>query len=60
MECLLPFGAESCVFQYATKKHKDLDTENYILPDVLYGCEAWSLTFREERSLRVFESRGLV
>jgi Type IIA topoisomerase (DNA gyrase/topo II, topoisomerase IV), B subunit len=27
------------------------------LPDVLYGCEAWSLTFREERRLRVLENR---
>jgi hypothetical protein len=25
-----------------------------ILPVVLYGCETWSLTLREERSLRVF------
>jgi hypothetical protein len=24
---------------------------------VLYGCEAWSLTLREERRLRVFENR---
>jgi hypothetical protein len=24
---------------------------------VLYGCETWSLTLREERSLRVFENR---
>jgi len=23
------------------------------LPDVLYGCETWSLTLREERKLRV-------
>ena len=26
-----------------------------ILPVVLYGCETWSLTLREERKLRVFE-----
>ena len=26
---------------------------------VLYGCETWSLTFREERGLRVFENRAL-
>ena len=26
-----------------------------ILPVVLYRCEAWSLTLREERKLRVFE-----
>ena len=26
---------------------------------VLYGCETWSLTIREERRLRVFENRIL-
>ena len=26
------------------------------LPVVLYGCETWSLTLREERKLRVFEN----
>ena len=30
-----------------------------ILPGVLYGCETWSLTLREERRLRVFENRVL-
>jgi len=25
---------------------------------VLYGCETWSLTLREERRLRVFENRA--
>ena len=30
-----------------------------ILLVVLYGCESWSLTFREERRLRVFENRVL-
>jgi hypothetical protein len=29
------------------------------LPVVLYGCETWSLTFREERKLRVFEKKVL-
>jgi hypothetical protein len=29
-----------------------------ILPVVLYGCETWSLTLREEHRLRVFENRG--
>ena len=28
-----------------------------ILPVVLYGCETWSLTLREERRLRVFKIR---
>jgi len=27
-----------------------------ILPVVLYGCETWPLTLREERKLRVFEN----
>jgi len=41
---------------------KNLKIEIYrtiILPVVLYGCETWSLTFREEGKLRVFENRVL-
>jgi hypothetical protein len=30
-----------------------------IPPVVLYGCETWSLTLREEHRLRVFENRVL-
>jgi hypothetical protein len=30
-----------------------------VLPVVLYGCETWSLTLREEQRLRVFENRVL-
>jgi hypothetical protein len=30
-----------------------------ILPVVLYGCETWYLTVREEHKLRVFENRVL-
>jgi hypothetical protein len=30
-----------------------------ILPVVLYGCETWSLTLREEHRLRVLENRVL-
>ena len=29
------------------------------MPVVLYGCETWSLTLREERKLRVFENMVL-
>jgi len=32
---------------------------NKILPVVLYGCETWSFTLKEERRLRVFENRVL-
>jgi len=41
---------------------KNLEIKKYrtiILPVVLYGCETWSLTLREERRLRVFENRVL-
>jgi len=41
---------------------KNLKTKIYrtiILPVVLYGCEAWSLTLREERKLTVFENTML-
>jgi hypothetical protein len=33
--------------------------KNVILPVVLYGCETWSLTLREEHRLRVLENRVL-
>jgi hypothetical protein len=33
--------------------------ETIILPVVLYGCETWSLTLREEHRLKVFENRVL-
>ena len=42
-----------------TKKLKIKIYGTIILPVVLYGCETWSLTLREERRLRVFENRGL-
>ena len=34
-------------------------SDTVILPVVLYGCETWSATLREECRLRVFESRVL-
>ena len=52
---MLLFSAGSFVFQFAIQKVKDQD----ILPVVLYGCETWSLTLREERRLRVLENRVL-
>ena len=36
-----------------------LSSLSIIFPFVLYGCETWSLTLREERKLRVFENRVL-
>ena len=57
-ECLLPFGAESFVFQFSIKNAKNM-YRTIILPVVLYVCETWSLTWREERRLWVFENRVL-
>jgi len=42
-----------------SKKLKIKIYRTMILPVVLYGCETWSLTLREERRLRVFENRVL-
>jgi len=53
------FGAESFVFQFAIKYLKIKIYRIIILPVVLYGCETWSLTLREESRLRVFENRVL-
>jgi hypothetical protein len=41
------------------KKLKIKIYKSVILPVVLYGCETWSLTLREEPRLRVFENRVL-
>ena len=38
---------------------KNLKIKIYRLPVVLYGCETWSLTFKEVRRLKVFENRAL-
>jgi len=60
MKCLLSFCVESFVFQVAIQKFKDQDIQNYNFPVVLYGCETWSLTLRDERKLRVFENMMLI
>jgi len=42
-----------------SKNFKSKIYRTIILPVVLYGCETWSLTLREERKLRVFENMVL-
>ena len=42
-----------------SKKLKIKIYRTIILPVVLYGCETWSRTLREERRLRVFKNRVL-
>jgi hypothetical protein len=51
---LLPFGPEPSVENAKIKIYKTM-----ILPVVLYGCEAWFVTIREEHRLKVSENRVL-
>ena len=46
------------VFQLAIQNYK-IKIDVTIILAVLYGCETWSLIFREERMLRVLEDRVL-
>ena len=52
-----------CVYLLSSRLlSKNLKIKIYrtiILPVVLYGCETWPLTLREERKLRVFENMVL-
>jgi hypothetical protein len=56
---LLPFGAEPSVFSVVFENLQIRIYKTTILPVVLYGCETWSLTLREEHRLEVFENRVL-
>ena len=56
---MLLFGAESVVLQVTIQKLKIKIYRTIFLPVVLYGCETWLLTLREECRLRVFENRVL-
>jgi hypothetical protein len=56
---LLPFGSEPSVLRLLPRNLKVKIYKTIILPVVLYGCETWSLTLREEHILRVFENRVL-
>ena len=57
-------AGNSCYYLVQTLLSSRLLTKNFeikiykaiILPVVLYGCETWSLTLREESRLRVFET----
>ena len=49
----------SYLLDFSLKNLKFKIYKTIILPVVLYGCEAWPLTLREECGLRVFENRIL-
>ena len=53
---------DRCFYAIVIQLSKNLKIMMYrtiILPVVLYGCETWSLTLKEELRLRVFENRVL-
>jgi hypothetical protein len=56
---LLSFSPKSFVFPSHVKKLKIKIYRTVILPVVLYGCETWSLTLREEHRLKVFGNKVL-
>ena len=58
-ECLLSFGAEPFVFQFAIQKFKDQDIYNYNFACCFVWM--WNLVadIAEEHRLRVFENRVL-
>jgi hypothetical protein len=47
------FDGGKVTFKYSQNIYNQLSSP------LLYGCEAWSLTLREERRLKVFENRVL-
>jgi hypothetical protein len=58
---LLSSGSGSFVFSSPIqKKKKKIKIQiTIVLPIVLYGCETWSVKYRKEHRLRVFENRAL-
>ena len=52
----LPLGRIAALVPEFAVKDLPLD-RTLILPVVLYGCETWSLTLKEEHRLTVFENK---
>jgi hypothetical protein len=67
MKSLLGYSGNACYHSVQNLLSSRLLSRNIktriyktlILPVVLYGCDTWSLTLREEHRLRVFENRVL-
>ena len=52
------YSLEKILLSHLLSKKLKVNTyKTIILPVVLYGCETWSLTLREEHRLRVFENK---
>jgi hypothetical protein len=54
------YSVQNLLYFRTIAKHLKIKLyKTVVLPIVLYGCETWSLTLREEHRLRVFENRVL-
>ena len=58
-DCLPPFSPRLLSSPFLSKNINIKIHRIIILPVVLYGCETWSVTLREEHRLRVSENRVL-
>jgi hypothetical protein len=52
-------SVQSLLFSHLLSRNVKVKIYKTIIWPVLYGCETWSLTLREEHRLRVFENRAL-
>ena len=60
MRVIRAYSLEKILLSHLLSKKLKVNTfKTIILPVVLYGCETWSLTLREEQRLRVFENKVL-
>jgi hypothetical protein len=68
--CLSPLDMPPCQHHYTViylvlyrhqnaGQNRDIKIANRSSENVLYGCETWALTLREEHKLKVFENRVL-
>jgi hypothetical protein len=53
------YSVQNLLSSHLISKNLKIKIYNTVILPVLYGCETWSLTLREEHRLRVFENRVL-
>jgi len=50
----LTIGPVHSLFPFLVSKHKGVDLQYCIFYEASYGCETWSLTWREQHRMRMF------
>jgi hypothetical protein len=54
------YSVQNLLYSHFISKNLKIKTYGTVIfPVLLYGCETWSLTLREEHGLRVFERRRI-